>query len=59
MFDTDSMRAYEDLAMNYLTGENGLPLNEEKAARMFEKMLEDSKMSRIMMAFMYLKGRGV
>lgn len=38
MFDTDSIKAYEEVAMNYLTGENGTPLNEKKAADMFMKM---------------------
>ena len=38
MFDSDSMKEYEQIAMNYLSGENGNPVDEKKAAKMFIKM---------------------
>ena len=38
MFDTDSIKDYEDIALNYLSGQNGSPVNEKKAAEMFIKM---------------------
>lgn len=34
-------------------------VDEKKAAQMFQKMEEKSKLARIMLGFMYLKGRGV
>lgn len=45
--------------MNYLTGEDGFMVDEKKAAQMFEKMEDRSKLARVMLGFMYLKGRGV
>ena len=59
MFDTDSIKAYEELALNYLSGENGMKVDQAKAAEMFKKMEDQSKTARIMLGFMYLKGRGV
>lgn len=59
MFDEETLSAYEDVAMKYMTGEDGFPINETISVKMFEKMVHTSKISRIMLGFMYLKGRGV
>lgn len=44
--------------MNYLSGENGFTIDEKKSLEMFDKIKEYSKIARIMLGFMYLKGRG-
>lgn len=45
--------------MKYMSGEDGFPINETISVRMFQKMVHTSKIARIMLGFMYLKGRGV
>lgn len=45
--------------MNYLTGENGFRIDERRAVEMYLKIQDRSRDARIMLALMYLKGRGV
>ena len=55
----DALKDYENLALSYLSGENGILANETKAFEMFTKIKKQSKLAKSMLAFIYLKGRGV
>ena len=59
MFDDESHSAYEDIAMKYMSGQDGFPVDEALAVQMFEKITKTSRLARVMLGFMYLKGRGV
>jgi len=58
IFDSEGFKEYENIAMNYLSGENGFTIDEKKSLEMFDKIKDYSKIARIMLGFMYLKGRG-
>lgn len=45
--------------MKYMTGEDGYPINEALSVQIFERIASESRLARLMLGFMYLKGKGV